>query len=175
MMKPTLALAAALLLSASPCAAQAVYPTIQPGQLVAPLQSTTFYVRDMDASLRLYRDLLKFHIFSDTRTADGERTVHIGASSKPVGQIYLVSLGAKGGAGPPPLREPYGHSGDFAIILPTQDIWNLYDKLVAQKYQVMSPPVTLMHNPNMRVQSVEMSFRDPDGVYVNLVQSGSAN
>lgn len=164
-------LGAACLAAASPgVAAPSPYAPIQPGQLVSPLQSVTLYVRDMDDALKVYRDLLKLHVFSDT-TKDGERTVHMGAADKPIGQLFLVSLGAKGGTAPPPLAEPYGHSGDFAVVFPTNDIWTIYDKLVADRYQIMSPPVTLMHNPNMRVQALEMSFRDKDGVYVNIVQS----
>ena len=57
------------------------------------------------------------------------------------------------------------------MVIPTNDIWNIY-RTLNTKYVFMSAPVTLMQNPNMKVQGVEMSFRDPDGTYVNLVQAG---
>jgi catechol 2,3-dioxygenase-like lactoylglutathione lyase family enzyme len=148
-------------------------PVIQPGQIVAPLASATIYVRSMPASLALYRDELKMHVLSDEPSSvyGPGRTVTLGVSEKPVGRIILVELGAKGGRAPPADRSAYAHSGDFAVVIPTNDIWNVYRRLHT-KYVFMSAPVSLMRNPNMKVQGVEMSFRDPDGAYVNLVQSG---
>ena len=149
-------------------------PQIQAGQIASPLVAATIYVRDMNASLTLYRDELKMKVLSDTPTSvyGQGRTVTLGASDKPIGRIILVDLGATGGQAPAPDRVRYAHSGDFCVIIPIRgsDIWAFYEKYKA-KYVFMSEgPVVLMANPNAATQGMgEMSFRDPDGVYVNIV------
>jgi catechol 2,3-dioxygenase-like lactoylglutathione lyase family enzyme len=151
-------------------------PQIKPGAIIAPLAAVTIYVRDMNASLALYRDELKMHVLSDEPSSvyGPGRTVTLGVSPKPVGHIILVDLGAKGGPAPAHDRAPYGHSGDFAVVIPTDHIWDIYNRLHT-KYVFMSPPVSLMFNPKAKVQGVEMSFRDNDNVYVNVVQPGVMN
>ncbi len=158
---------------ATAAADSSMTPQIQSGQIVAPLAATTIYVRNLSASLTLYRDELKMRVLSDEPSSiyGPGRTITLGVSPKKVGQLILVDLGAAGGSAPAPDRVAYGHSGDFAIVIPTNDIWNIY-RTLKSKYVFMSAPVTLMQNPNMKVQGVEMSFRDPDGTYVNLVQAG---
>jgi catechol 2,3-dioxygenase-like lactoylglutathione lyase family enzyme len=174
MMIRALAALAALLTVASPCVAQTQMPVIQPGQIAAPLVAATIYVRDMNASLTLYRDELKMRVLSDQpSSAYGPgRTVTLGASDKMLGRIILVDLGSKGGTAPKPDRARYAHSGDFCVIIPikAKDIWDFYNRY-KNKYVFMSEgPVVLMANPNATTQSMgEMSFRDPDGVYVNIV------
>ena len=96
-----------------------------------------------------------------------------GDFEEPWRRIDTDDLGAKGGKAPAPDRVRYAHSGDFCVIIPIKgsDIWAFYEKYKS-KYVFMSEgPVVLMANPDPKaVQGMgEMSFRDPDGLYVNIV------
>lgn len=161
-------------LLASAAAADPPAPQIQPGQIASPLVSATIYVRDMDRSLALYRDELKLHVVSDEPSSEygPGRTVTLAAAPKMLGRVILVDLGPKAATSPPPDRSPYAHSGDFCLILPIRasEIWKFYNNY-KDKYVFMSAgPVQLMANPKAAVQGMgELSFRDPDGVYVNIV------
>ncbi len=169
-----LAVLSSAVLAAAAATAPPAPPQIQPGQIASPLVAATIYVRDMDKSLALYRDELKLHVISDEPSSEygPGRTVTLAAAPKMLGQVILVDLGPRAASAPPPDRSAYAHSGDFCVILPIRasEIWNFYNKY-KDKYVFMSAgPVQLMANPNATVQGMgELSFRDPDGVYVNIV------
>lgn len=155
----------------------------QPGQALAPMARATIFVRDLDASLKLYRDILGLKPMFDNywkgkginaiMGTDGKelRATVLMAGESVMGNIGLYQLHNEKGA-PPPARGTDTRTGDFAVVFPTNDIWGLTRKIEAAGYEIVSPPVTLIARPGMKQQPLEMMFRDPDGVLVNLVQAG---
>jgi catechol 2,3-dioxygenase-like lactoylglutathione lyase family enzyme len=156
---------------------------VQPGQALAPMARATIFVRDLEASLKLYRDILGLKPMFDNHWkgkginaimgTEGKelRATVLMAGESVVGNIGLYQLSNEKGAPPPP-RGTDTRTGDFAVIFPTNDIWGLTRKIEAAGYEIVSPPVTLLARPGMKQQPLEMMFRDPDGVLVNLVQAG---
>lgn len=159
----------------------------QSGQVLAPMARTTIFVRDIEVSLKLYRDILGLKPMFDnlwkgiginnimgTKGKDLRATVLMAGEST-IGNIGLYQLYNETGTPPPPARTADTRIGDVAVIFPTNDIWGLTNKIKAAGYVIISPPVTLLERPNMKEQALEMMFRDADGVLVNLVQSGIPN
>ncbi|MCB2108870.1 MAG: VOC family protein, partial [Rhodobacteraceae bacterium] len=158
-------------------------PVFQDGQVIAPLYRANLYVRDIDTSLKLYRDILKLKIVSDQAwdprahgldTDIQVREVILSAGNPALGNLALYHITGQKEEVRKPFLEPYGHTADVATVWSTKDIWNINDEVHAAGYIVLAPPVTLLANPNMLVQSVEMQFRDADGFLVNLLQGGIA-
>ncbi|MDX2222480.1 MAG: VOC family protein [Rhodospirillaceae bacterium] len=156
----------------------------QPGQALAPMARATIFVRDLETSLKLYRDILGLKPMFDnywkgkginaimgTEGLDLHATVLMAGTSV-VGNIGLYQLHNEKSAPPPPPRGTDTRTGDVAVIFPTNDIWGLTRKIEAAGYEIISPPVTLITRPGMKQQPLEMMFRDADGVLVNLVQAG---
>jgi catechol 2,3-dioxygenase-like lactoylglutathione lyase family enzyme len=164
-------------------APQVQAPAFQPGQVIAPLHRANLYVRSIDASLRLYRDILKLRVVADRAwdprahgldTDVRVREVVLSAGNERVGGLALYEISGQTAPVRAMFQEPYGHTGDVATVWSTNDIWAINDEVKAAGLVVLSPPVTLMINPTMLVQGVEMQFRDADGFLVNLLQSGIA-
>jgi hypothetical protein len=99
--------------------------------------------------------------------------------------IFMAGLSNSGNIGvyklynekiaiPPPSRHARVRPGDVAIVLATKDIQKLYAAVKAEGYVIISPPVALVHDPALKQPQLEMLFRDPDGILVNLVQPGRA-
>lgn len=158
--------------------------TFANGQLVAPLARVTIFVRDMDRSLTLYRDILKLRVVHDA-TVEGQtvrdflksdgralRTVILSPSDTTVGNVGLYQIVGAGADAGPAARDNFAHTGDFALVFTTNAIWDIYNEARAAGFAMMNPPVTLMSRPNMKQQPLEMSFRDPDGLMVNITQAG---
>lgn len=156
----------------------------EPGYHVTAIHRTSIFVRDREASLRLYRDILGMKVYFDnawdnpginavmgTRNETLRATVLEGSGSPLYGKfgIYQLSPAAVAKAGPPE-RSTRVKAGDAAIVFAVDDIDALVAKIRAAGFPIISPPTTLANNPNYRVQAREMLFRDPDGILVNLVQ-----
>jgi catechol 2,3-dioxygenase-like lactoylglutathione lyase family enzyme len=160
-------------------------PTVfQHGQTLAPMARATIFVRDIEKSLALYRDLLGLKpMFDNTWKGKGINAI-MGTEDKVLratvlmagdsiqGNLGIYQLSNEKGTPPPPARGTDTRIGDVAVVFPTNDIWNLTRKIQDAGYEMISPPVTLIERPEYEVQPVEMMFRDPDGVLVNLVQAG---
>lgn len=163
--------------------AEAPVPEFQPGQVVAPVHRANLYVRSIEKSLKLYRDILKLRVVSDrdwdprAHGLDTDvriREVVLTAGNGRVGGLALYEIQGQRTPVRAMFQEPFGHTGDVATVWSTGDIWAINDEVKAAGYVVLAPPVTLMANPKMLVQSVEMQFRDADGFLVNLLQAGIA-
>ena len=163
------------------CVGQPAPIRIQDDQVVAPLYRANLYVRDIEASLRLYRDILKLKVVSDEAwdaeshglTSDIDvREVVLSAGNPSLGNLALYEISGQRAQVRDRFMESFGHTADVATVWNTKDIWNINDEVHAAGYIVLAPPVTLLHNPDMVVQSVEMQFRDADGFLVNIIQSG---
>ncbi len=159
-------------------------PVFQPGQKLAPMARATIFVRDIDRSLKLYRDILGLKPLFDNRwkgkgindiQGTKDLTLHavvLMAGLSAEGNIGIYQLTGEKEKAPPPRRTPDTRTGDFAVVFPTNDIWGLTKKIQAAGYVIVSPPVTLIERPHMKQQPLEMMFRDEDGILVNLVQAG---
>jgi catechol 2,3-dioxygenase-like lactoylglutathione lyase family enzyme len=159
-------------------------PVFQPGQALAPMARATIFVRDIEVSLKLYRDILglkpmfdnywKGKGINDIMGTEGKelRATVLMAGDSIVGNIGIYQLYNEKGQPPPAAKGSDTRIGDVAVIFPTNDIWGLTKKIQAAGYEMISPPVTLLEQPGMKQQALEMMFRDADGVLVNLVQAG---
>ena len=163
---------------------QRVSPTFQEGQHLAPMARATIFVRDVDESLKLYRDILGLKPMFDSRwSGKGINAIQntdnlvlracvLMAGESIQGNIGIYQLSGEKRKAPPPLQTADTRTGDFAVVFPTNDIWGMYKKIKDAGYVIISPPVTLMQRPGYKVQPTEMMFRDRDGVLVNLLMAG---
>ncbi|MEQ9446393.1 MAG: VOC family protein [Rhodospirillaceae bacterium] len=160
-------------------------PTVfQEGMNLAPLARATIFVRDIEESLKLYRDILGLKPMFDNYWSgtginaimgtDGVelRATVLMAGESVQGNIGIYQLHKDPTEPPAPQQTPDTRTGDFALVFPTNDIHRLTAEITAAGYPIVSPPVPLIVREEYAVQPVEMMFRDPDGVLVNLVQAG---
>ena len=64
-------------------------------------------------------------------------------------------------------------AGEAALVLPTQNIEELYKKIVAAGCTIINPPARI-GVPGRPMAVLEMFCRDPDGILVNLTQRVAA-
>lgn len=157
---------------------------VQPGYKITPMNRATIFVRDQEASLKLYRDILGMKVwFNNHWDNDGInaimntkgltlQAIALESGDSVFGRLGIYQLGKEAQKAPKPEQGTVTKTGDFAIVFSTNDIDALTAKIKAAGYPIISPPVVLKENPDMEVQGREMMFRDPDGVLVNLVQPG---
>jgi catechol 2,3-dioxygenase-like lactoylglutathione lyase family enzyme len=154
------------------------------GAVVSPIARATIFVRDLDESLRLYRDILglkpwfdnywKGEVINAIMGTDGRelRATVLRSGDTAFGNIGLYQLYNEDDVAPEPSRRNDTRTGDVAVVFHTTAIDRLTQEIVGAGYPIISPPVVLMPQENMQVQGREMMFRDRDGVLVNLVQNG---
>ncbi len=154
------------------------------GFAVSPIARATIFVRDLDESLKLYRDILGLEPWFDNYWKGGGinaimgtdglelRATVLRSGDAAFGNIGLYQLYKEGGAPPAPARGSDTRTGDVAVVFHTTEIDRLTKEIVDAGYEMISPPVVLMYRDDMAVQGREMMFRDRDGVLVNLVQAG---
>jgi len=158
--------------------------TFQEGMHIAPLARATIFVRNIDESLKLYADILGLRPMFDNYwkgrginaimgTHDTElRATVLMAGESVQGNLGIYQLYNEKFTQSPPVQSADTRTGDFAIVFPTNDIYRLTAEIEAAGHVIISPPVSLIERADYEVQPVEMMFRDPDGVLVNLVQAG---
>jgi catechol 2,3-dioxygenase-like lactoylglutathione lyase family enzyme len=154
------------------------------GFVVSPIARATIFVRDLDESLKLYRDILGLEPWFDNYWKGSGINAIMGTEGRELratvlrsgdvafGNIGLYQLYQEDGTPPRPSQRNDTRTGDVAVVFHTTEIDRLTEEIVAAGYAMISPPVVLMPRENMEVQGREMMFRDADGVLVNLVQSG---
>ena len=152
-----------------------------------PVKRITIWVRDIERSLALYRDLLGFEVIEDKTLAgpaimgmvgylDGHlRMVHLASAGTDYGWIGLYALQ---GATPtpdslPPPRNDRLSFGQAAIVLATSRIDAIAHDLEAHGYEfVVRPQGYLKPTDSPRMPAgryTEMIFLDPDGIPVSVM------
>ena len=156
-------------------------PDFPDGFILSPLMRSTHFVRDIDESLKLYRDILGLRPRIE-RLLEGERLdAIVGTKDKPIkvcilqsGDLLYANLGLFQYLEDPPAPRPeprtHMHTGDAAVVFLCGDIFGIYEKVKAAGYPIISPPMVLFPQEGSDTQSYEMLFFDHDGIGVNLIQ-----
>ncbi len=165
--------------STSPANAQ--IPDIPDGFIVTPLMRSAHFVRDVDESLKLYRDILELRIRFERTFKSEEWDRILGLENKTVRVVHLqsgdgvianVALFQFVGDTQPPTPDPrtFVETGDAALVFVTSDIFGINDKVKAAGYSIVSEPIVLFPQEGSDTQSYESLFFDRDGILVNLTQ-----
>ena len=113
-------------------------PEFPEGFILAPLMRSTHFVRDIEESLKLYRDILGLRPRVE-RTLEGDRLdAVLGTKGKPVkvsilqsGNLVYANVGLFQFVedNPPPRPPPraYAQTGDAAVVFLTSDIFGIYE------------------------------------------------
>lgn len=152
-----------------------------------PVKRVTIWVRDIERSLALYRDLLGLGVIED-KTLAGQaiagmvgyqdatlRMVHLAPPGAEYGWVGLYALqDAKPPTEPvPPPREDRLSPGQAAVVLTTSQIDAIARDLDAQGYRFLLRPqgyVKPTDSPKMPAgRYTEMIFFDPDGIPVSIM------
>lgn len=158
---------------------------IPEGFSVSSMTRATIFVRDLDESLQLYRDLLGLRTRVDT-VVEGDRineimgtegyglkAVILQSGESIIGNIGIYEIiGDDRSTVPLPSDRVDTVTGDFAVVFITNDIDGLTERVRAAGYPLISPPMVLFPREDAQVQTREMMFRDRDGVLVNLIELG---
>jgi catechol 2,3-dioxygenase-like lactoylglutathione lyase family enzyme len=152
---------------------------------VSPMTRATLFVRNLDDSLKLYRDILGLKTRVDTRV-EGERINHVmgtrnlalkavilQSADTIIGNIGIYELvGDRRAKLPKPSVRTDTVTGDFAVVFITNDIDGLTKKVRDAGYVIIAEPMVLFPREGATVQTREMMFRDHDGMLVNLIELG---
>lgn len=181
MARKTLALLAALLalLVAVPATAK---PVPEVDRLPLDLRRTTLVVKDMEASLKFYRDALGLKVTYDNiiRTprsakddASAERSLHLvflRANDDYVGQIGLMQY-TKPVRTPRPAKSGNLSPGDIVLVFNTKGLQDKFDKAKAMGVRVDEAPHPTSYpsyDGKGVINVLFSAFYDPDGHYIEL-------
>ncbi len=150
--------------------------------MTAPVKRTTIIVEDMQRSLQFYRDLLGMEVFFQGQIGNPGASelmgmaiagLHMVVLTVDDSQLGMVGLMEVQDADPPlhaVQRSTRVKTGETILVIPTDNMRALHDRMIAEGYAVVTPP-TRMEVPN-RPEIHEMMARDPDGVIINLTHRG---
>ncbi|NKB44663.1 MAG: hypothetical protein GKS03_10345 [Alphaproteobacteria bacterium] len=157
-------------------------PPVPEGFIVTPVMRTSIIVRDMDESLKLYRDILGLRPWFEGPLEGDALNTLVGTEGKSMHNIILQSgniVHANVGLfeyvdedSDAPDIIPEVRTGDVAIVFYTNDIFAIHDAVKAAGYTVISQPIALYRREGSPTQNVEMIFFDSDGIAINLIQRG---
>ena len=158
-------------------------PTVAEEARVSPVSRTTVFVRDLEESLKLYRDLLGMQPRTE-RMLEGEFWNEVVGTAGEGKRIRVVILNTTEGEqvgnvglfqyvdesnGPPLYKPPRVQTGDVALIMLTEDILQIYEDVREAGYTIIAPPMNAQGDTGPDA-GYEMLFFDRDGIIVNLIQ-----
>ena len=164
--------------------AHAETPSVAEGARVSPVSRTTVFVRDIEESLKLYRDILGLQPRTE-RMLEGEfwnRVVGTPGEDKRIRVVILnTTEGERVGNvglfqfvdendGPPVYKPPRVQTGDVALIMLTEEMLRIYAEVKNAGYTIIAPPMNATGDTGPDA-GYEMLFFDRDGIIVNLIQS----
>ena len=152
--------------------------------LVTPLKRTAIIVKNMDRSLRFWRDLLGLKVWISGEAGKELPELYrlLGAPPCTTRWIILQSEDVDWGMvglfelkrPSPPIdehRDPNrANQGEACLVFHTPDVDRIYRGARALRLPVLCPP-TLLEIAAHGVLSKEMTLRDPNGVLVNFIQN----
>jgi catechol 2,3-dioxygenase-like lactoylglutathione lyase family enzyme len=177
-----LAFALGLAACAAPQAATAPpAPAAAPERLPIDLRRTTLIVRDMEASLALYRDALGMTVAYDQmltsprlERAGGDgvnrsRLVLLRANNGFIGMLGLWQF-LDGPEAPPPNAAPNFAPGEIVLLFNADDLEERFARVAATPgVTVISPPTPRTYpSANGDIQVMVSMVTDPDGHIVEL-------
>lgn len=156
---------------------------MNPAALVSPITRVSLFVRDLDASLAFYRDLLGFQVVADKEVAGpgvgklmqlddcDMRVVYLQSEGNDYGMVGLFEVRQPALPEAPRLEKP-AMRGRAVVGFATSDAQKLARRLRAAGCQFLVEP-TEYRNPAVG-DFVEMLVTDPDGVALSFVEFKAA-
>lgn len=141
---------------------------------------TGIQVRDLETSIRFYRDVLGFELvfqwnpreeYIRTITGYPEADIHAAVLRMPGSDLFLEILEYRN-VEKAPVDTRTANPGTAHMAFFTDDCDTLYAELVAKGVRSVSPPVTPNIGPNKGGRAVYMI--DPDGIRVEFIQTPRA-
>lgn len=147
------------------------------------LKRTTLIVRDAEASLRFYRDLLGFTVWYDDEVVlsgrglaaggagDRTRLVIMKAKDPVIGMLGLLQWVEPPLPAPAAVRERLG-IGDVVFVLQTDDVLEVHRRLEAAGARVFAGPYPfeIRGADGQLLRMTSISFWDPDGYFLEMNQ-----
>lgn len=178
-LKPLFILAIAAAVPAAALAQQD--PAIADGMRISPITRTTIFVRDLDESLKLYRDILGLKPRVESTLSSERVNELLGTTGEAIRVVILNATGDDwtGDVGllqyvgepnrAPVVKPPRVETGDVALVFVTEDVLGIAEDVREAGYTIIAGP----SNPNGSTSpdaSYEFMFFDRDGIIVNLIQ-----
>lgn len=158
-------------------------PAIADDMRISPISRTTIFVRDLEESLKLYRDILGLkprmerdlssEIVNELLGTSGENKVIRVAILNATGDDWTGDVGliqyVEDSKLPPVVKPPRVETGDVALVFVTADMLGIYEEVKEAGYTIIAAPTnpTGATGPNA---AYEFMFFDRDGIIVNLIQ-----
>jgi catechol 2,3-dioxygenase-like lactoylglutathione lyase family enzyme len=152
--------------------------------LVTPLKRTAIIVRDMDASLRFYRDVLGLNVWLQGSHGAELPALHKLLGSPPCTTRWVILQSGKVDWGmvglfeldaPAPPDDSHAdprraNRGEACLVFHTPDVGRVYRGARRLGLPIVCPP-TRLELAGHGVASKEMTIRDPNGVLLNFIQN----
>lgn len=156
--------------------------------LIGPVKRVTLWVRDAEASLALYRDVLELDVVEDKVIEGAAIAGLIGLDNARLRIVHLSSDGHEDGwvglyevsrarpamlamtASPDPARFAYGQA---VVVFTTNELQRILPRLKAGGYRFLRTPVAYVKptttGPMQAGRYTEAIFFDRDGIPVSLL------
>jgi catechol 2,3-dioxygenase-like lactoylglutathione lyase family enzyme len=148
---------------------------------LSPLIRTAIFVTDLERSCAFYESVLGLQqVFWEGKVAGSglEKLLALQPGGSARARIYTADGSTVGMVGlfelsPPPAGQPVSRDGGIrpgqtCLVFYCTDLDEVLRRLEAMDHAVICPPTSL--DVPGRVPQREMSFSDPDGVLVNLIE-----
>ena len=156
-------------------------------EVISSLVRSALFVSDLDRSVDFYRDLFALEEVYAEGSLQHETAPKL-LGMPPGARIRYKILKAAGpnwgmiglfettGPAPPRVekRRDGCNIGEMCMVFYCADLVAIHNKLVAGGHQVVCPPTHLVvegHGPGQ----LEMTFLDPDGIMINLIERDPAS
>jgi len=151
---------------------------------VSSVLRTTIFVRDLDSALGLFQKILGLKIRADLplegktinevlgTTGKKARITILQSGDDTIGNIALFTY-PDDPAPPEQTHDAKLDVGEVAVVMNTTKIEAIYERVKAEGYTIVSPPMVLFPVEDMISQTKEMVFIGPEGVAINLIQRGT--
>jgi catechol 2,3-dioxygenase-like lactoylglutathione lyase family enzyme len=143
----------------------------------------TIFCRDLERSLALYRDILRFEVIEE-KTVSGPamarmvalddctvRICHLASQRSENGLIGLYEISGVDVPEAPRARVGRIHYGQTAMVVYTERLAEIYQELKDGGYVFLTPPTAYVRRTQSELKAgnyTEMLFYDPDGVLVSI-------